>query len=120
MLAPIRLGSFQSVYYVLFSKYFPNRIYVKTFKYILSPVSEFSFKCLKDLFQGTELTPGEAVLCVLQIGTDYQCDLRIGSVSFFLQTFSFIVKLHLSVNLVTLSFKRRRTGYFWIIKLKGL
>lgn len=62
MLAPTRLGSFQSVYYVLFSKYFPNRIYVKTFKYILPPVSEFSFKCLTDLSQSTELTLGEAVL----------------------------------------------------------
>lgn len=95
MLAPIRLGSFQSVYYVLFSKYFPNIIYVKTFKYILSPVSEFSFKCLKDLFQGTELTPGEAVLCVLQIGMDYQCDLRIGKCVFLLTDIFFYSKIAL-------------------------
>lgn len=43
----------------------------------------------------------------------------IGRVAFFLQTFSFIVKLHLSFNLVNLSFKGRRIGHFWIIKLKA-
>lgn len=119
VLAPIRLEFFQSIYYVLLSKYFSNRIYLKTFKYILPPVSKFSFNFLKDLFQGIELTPVEAVLCALQIRMDYQCVLCIGRVAFFLQIFSFIVKLHLSFNLVNLSFKGRRIGHFWIIKLKA-
>lgn len=116
VLAPIRLEFFQSIYYVLLSKYFPNRIYLKTFKYILPPVSKFSFNFL---FQGIELTPVEAVFCALQIRMDYQCVLCIGRVAFFLQIFSFIVKLHLSFNLVNLSFKGRRIGHFWIIKLKA-
>lgn len=67
VLVPIRLEFFQSIYYVLLSKYFPNRIYLKTFKYILPPVSKFSFNFLKALFQGIKLTPVEAVLCALQI-----------------------------------------------------
>lgn len=64
VLASIRLGSFQSIYYVLFSKYFPNRISVKTFKYILPLVSEFSFNCWRDLFQGVGLTSEVAVFSV--------------------------------------------------------
>ena len=54
-----RLGSFQSIYYVLLSSYFPNRIYIKTSKYILPPVVEFSFNCLRGLSQGPERPSGD-------------------------------------------------------------
>lgn len=59
-----RLESFHSIYYVLFSKYFPNRIYVRIFQYILPLVAEFSFNCLQDLFQGIELTSGEPMFSI--------------------------------------------------------
>lgn len=104
---PTRLGSFQSIYCIVFSKYFPNRIYVKTFKHSFLSVSEFSFNYLRDLFQGIELSSGEPVFptCYWYKGLS-GCNICIDGAVLFLKPFSFIIKWCLSFTLITFSFKR--------------